>query len=150
MIDWVIDWAYPDISMSFPNMAPNRKTGRYNRTKPARRSMNIPVKKAGIHSGLYSKTPNMAAIGAKMITLAPRYATIIRNTRGIRIKIASIRFYVFYIFWINMTPFNKITELKKDFRNTWGCFIWIPSTPHHIEICQIYRIGSKLDFGDYK
>ncbi|MNT67808.1 hypothetical protein D3C72_2059790 [compost metagenome] len=59
----------PDSSISLPNTAPSRNTGKYSLMKPTIFSMNTPVKAGATADGSVSRTAPRAAIGAKRITL---------------------------------------------------------------------------------
>ena len=67
-----IDLEKPDSSITLPNTAPSRKTGKYSFTKPTILSMNRPVKIGGTADGSVSSTAPSAATGAKRMTLKPR------------------------------------------------------------------------------
>ena len=64
--------ANPEISMSLPNTAPSRKTGKYSFRKPTSFSMNSPENSVGTAAGSVSSTAPMAATGANRITEKPR------------------------------------------------------------------------------
>ncbi len=59
----------PDISISLPNTAPSRNTGKYSLMKPTIFSMKMPVKAGATADGSVSSTAPMAAMGAKRMTL---------------------------------------------------------------------------------
>ncbi|MNE87394.1 hypothetical protein D3C80_1845930 [compost metagenome] len=59
----------PDSSISLPNTAPSRNTGKYSLIKPTIFSMNTPVKAGATAEGSVSSTAPRAAMGAKRITL---------------------------------------------------------------------------------
>ena len=59
----------PDSSISLPNTAPSRNTGKYSLMKPTIFSMNTPVKAGATADGSVSRTAPRAAMGAKRITL---------------------------------------------------------------------------------
>ncbi|MNP26147.1 hypothetical protein D3C76_1189880 [compost metagenome] len=59
----------PDSSISLPNTAPSRNTGKYSFTKPTIFSMNTPVKAGATAEGSVSSTASSAAMGAKRMTL---------------------------------------------------------------------------------
>ena len=67
-----MDFENPDSSITLPNTAPSRNTGKYSFTKPTILSMNTPVKTGGTAAGSVKSTASIAAIGANRITLKPR------------------------------------------------------------------------------
>ena len=62
----------PESSMTLPNTAPSRNTGRYSFTKPTSLSMNSPEKTGSTAEGSVSSTAPRAATGANRMTLKPR------------------------------------------------------------------------------
>ena len=67
-----IDFEKPDSSITFPNTAPSRKTGKYDFTNPTIFSIKMPVNTGGTAAGSVSSTASIAATGAKRMTLKPR------------------------------------------------------------------------------
>ncbi|MNJ63327.1 hypothetical protein D3C77_592210 [compost metagenome] len=59
----------PDSSISLPNTAPNRNTGKYSLAKPAMRSMKMPENTGASADGSVNNTAPMAAMGAHKMTL---------------------------------------------------------------------------------
>ncbi|MCY1184937.1 hypothetical protein D9M73_256710 [compost metagenome] len=59
----------PESSISLPNKAPSRNTGKYSLRKPAILSMNKPVNIGATSEGSVSSTAPSAAMGANRITL---------------------------------------------------------------------------------
>ena len=59
----------PEISISLPNTAPSRKTGKYSFRKPTILSMNRPVNMGATSEGSVSSTAPSAAMGANRMTL---------------------------------------------------------------------------------
>src|SRR3546814_15724298 len=76
----------PEISISLPNTAPSRNTGKYSFRKPTLLSMNRPVNIGATSDGSVSSTAPSAAIGAHRNTLRPRKATNIRQHSAARAK----------------------------------------------------------------
>jgi len=72
MIVFAIDSAIPDISTTFPKIAPRRKTGKYALMKLTIFSMKIFEKNGNTQSGFVSKIANKAQIGANRMTEKPR------------------------------------------------------------------------------
>ena len=64
-----IDLEKPETSISLPNTAPSRNTGKYSVRKPTILSMNRPVNIGATSAGSVSSTAPSAAIGANRITL---------------------------------------------------------------------------------
>ncbi|MNM41743.1 hypothetical protein D3C81_525670 [compost metagenome] len=64
-----MDCEKPDSSISLPNTAPSKKTGKYSLMKPTIFSMKMPLKTAGTADGSVSSTAPSAATGANRITL---------------------------------------------------------------------------------
>jgi hypothetical protein len=67
-----IDFEKPDNSITLPNTAPSRKTGKYNFTKTTILSMNRPVNIGATRDASVSRTAPIAATGANRMTLYPR------------------------------------------------------------------------------
>ena len=59
----------PDSSITLPNTAPSRNTGKYSFRKPTILSMNRPVNIGATSVGSVSNTAPSAATGANRITL---------------------------------------------------------------------------------
>ena len=59
----------PDNSITFPNTAPSKNTGKYSFRKPTILSMNKPVNIGATSCGSVSSTAPSAATGANRITL---------------------------------------------------------------------------------
>ena len=72
MVAATIDLEKPDSSISLPNTAPSRNTGKYSLRKPTILSMNRPVNIGATSAGSVSSTAPSAATGANRITLWPR------------------------------------------------------------------------------
>lgn len=64
-----IDSEKPDSSMTLPNTAPSRNTGKYSFTKPTIFSMKMPENTGATAAGSVRSTAASAAIGAKRMTL---------------------------------------------------------------------------------
>ena len=63
-----IDSATPVISTTFPKIAPNKKTAKYDLINPTIFSINTPEKKGNTWIGAMSTTANNAHRGANKIT----------------------------------------------------------------------------------
>ena len=77
-----MDFEKPDNSITLPNTAPSRNTGKYSFKNPTIFSIKTPVKIGGTAAGSVKSTASMAAMGANRMTLNPRYATNIKRTRA--------------------------------------------------------------------
>lgn len=64
-----MDCEKPDISISLPNTAPSRKTGKYSLIKPTIFSMKMPLNTGATADASVSSTAPRAATGANRITL---------------------------------------------------------------------------------
>ena len=69
MVAATIDLENPDSSITLPNSAPSRNTGKYSLRKPTSLSMNKPVNIGATSCGSVSSTAPSAATGANRITL---------------------------------------------------------------------------------
>ena len=72
MVAATIDFENPDNSMTLPNTAPSRNTGKYSFTNTTILSMKRPLYTGSTADGSVSSTASSAAIGAKIMTLKPR------------------------------------------------------------------------------
>lgn len=88
-IVFAIDAASPDISTTFPKIAPSKNTGKYSLIKPAIFSIKIDEKKGSTWLGSVSSTANNAQIGANKMTENPRYAVNISKPNANRMMISS-------------------------------------------------------------
>ena len=59
----------PDSSITLPNTAPSKNTGKYSFTKPTILSMNRPVNMGATRCGSINSTAPRAATGANKMTL---------------------------------------------------------------------------------
>ena len=69
MVAATIDLEKPEISISLPNTAPSRNTGKYSLRKPTIFSMNRPVNIGATNEASVSSTAPSAATGANRMTL---------------------------------------------------------------------------------
>ena len=69
MTEATIDFENPDSSMTLPNTAPSRNTGKYSFTNPTILSMKTPVNIAGTAAGSVNSTASKAHTGANRMTL---------------------------------------------------------------------------------
>jgi hypothetical protein len=67
-----MDREKPDISMTLPNTAPRRNTGKYDWRNSTIRSRNTLLYIGSTSDGLVSSTASNAATGANRMTLKPR------------------------------------------------------------------------------
>jgi hypothetical protein len=64
--------ANPESSITLPNTAPSRNTGRYDLMKTTIFSMNTPPNTGGTRAGSVKSTARRAQTGANRMTLKPR------------------------------------------------------------------------------